>query len=111
MSLTQILVGTSFMGRQEAIKIKHQETGLECSCYIGYSWTYFLFGIFVPACRGENKIALTHLILSVLTLGLFQFALMPFLYNKQHGMRLLTSGWSLSDVEERNNLVRDLYFG
>jgi hypothetical protein len=55
----------------------------------------------VPVLRGERKIALTQFIKWVSTLGLFQFALLPFLYNKKHGMRLLTSGWSRSDVEKK----------
>jgi hypothetical protein len=31
---------------------------------------------------------------------------MPFLYNKQSSIRLLTNGWELNDTEENNTLAR-----
>ena len=31
---------------------------------------------------------------------------MPFLYNKQSSIRLLTGGWDLNDTEENNNLAK-----
>jgi hypothetical protein len=68
---------------------------------VGYAWTYFFFGFFVPIFRGEILIGFLHLIFSILTFGVFQIV-MPFLYNKQHTVRLLTDGWKLSDTEENN---------
>jgi len=37
---------------------------------------------------------------------LFQLV-MPFLYNKQYSIRLLTDSWVLSDSEEKNRLAED----
>lgn len=74
--LSPLILGLIFMGGQKKTKIKHQESGLEKNAYTGYAWAYFFFGIFQ--------------------------IIMPFLYNKQHTVRLLTDGWKLSDTEENN---------
>ena len=46
-----------------------------------------------------------HFIFSIVTFGLFQLV-MPFLYNKQYSIRLLTDSWVLNDSEEKNRLAR-----
>ena len=79
--------------------------GLNKSGFIGYSWTYFFFGFFVPIFRGEIGIGLMHPIFSIITFGLFHL-IMPFLYNRQYTTRLLTSGWKLNDTDDRNTLAR-----
>ena len=93
------------LGRQQKINIRHKESGISKNCFVGYSWTYFFFGFFVPIFRGEIAIGIFHLIFSIVTFGLFQLV-MPFLYNKQYSTRLLTDGWELNDTEERNNLAK-----
>jgi vacuolar-type H+-ATPase subunit I/STV1 len=93
------------MGGQKKVKIKHEESGVEKNCFIGYSWTYFFFGFFVPIFRGEISIGVFHLIFSLLTFGVFQI-IMPFLYNKHYSTRLLTDGWKLADTEENNDLAK-----
>ena len=104
-ALSPLILGTIFMGAQKRINVKHQESGITRQCFVGYCWTYFLFGFFVPIFRGEIAIGVYHLIFSVMTLGIFQLV-MAFLYNKQYSTRLLTNGWVLNDTEERNNLAR-----
>ena len=74
----------------------HKESGIKKRCFVGYSWTYFFFGFFVPIFRGEISIGIFHLIFSIVTFGLFQLV-MPFLYNKQASVRLLLNGWELND--------------
>ena len=101
-----LIIGTAFMGWQTKIKIKHKSSGLEGKCFVGYSWTYFFFGFFVPIFRGEISIGVFHLIFSVVTFGIFQL-IMPFLYNKQYSSRLLTNDWVLDDTEEKNLIARD----
>ena len=103
--LSPLILGSIFLGLQQKIKVKHKESGVEKSCFIGYSWTYFFFGFFVPIFRGELSIGVVHLIFSIVTLGVFQLV-MPFLYNKQYSIRLLTNSWVLNDSEEKNNLAK-----
>ena len=50
-------------------------------------------------------IGILHLIFSIITAGVFQLA-MPFPYNKQSSIRLLTSGWELNDTEENSALAK-----
>ena len=83
----------------------YKRQGVEGSCFIGYSWTYFFFGFFVPIFRGEISTGIFHFIFSIVTFGLFQLV-MPFLYNKQYSIRLLTNSWVLNDSEEKNRLAR-----
>ena len=103
--LSPLILGSIFLGWQQEIKVKHKESGVEGFCFIGYSWTYFFFGFFVPIFRGEISTGGFHLILSIVTFGLFQLV-MPFLYNKQYSIRLLTNSWVLDDSEEKNSLAR-----
>tara|TARA_B100001057_G_scaffold128777_1_gene127847 strand:- start:2501 stop:2827 length:327 start_codon:yes stop_codon:yes gene_type:complete len=92
------------MGWQKSISIKHKDSDLQRECFIGYSWTYFLFGFFVPIFRGEIIIGIVHALLAFITFGIFQL-IMPFLYNKQHATRLLTNSWILDDTPEMNKLA------
>ena len=101
-----LIIGTLVMGWQKKIKIRHKGSGLNGTCFVGYSWTYFFFGFFVPIFRGEISIGVFHLIFSLVTFGIFQL-IMPFLYNRQYSARLLTSDWVLDDIEEKNLLARD----
>ena len=100
-----LILGAIFMGFQKKIRVTHTASGVTKFWFVGYCWTYFIFGFFVPIFRGEIGIGLLHLVFSVITFGIFQLV-MPFLYNKQFTTRLLTSGWSLSDVEEMNAIAR-----
>ena len=99
-----LILGSIFLGWQKGIVVKHKESGIKKRCFIGYSWTYFFFGFFVPIFRGEISIGIFHLIFSIVTFGLFQLV-MPFLYNKQASVRLLLNGWELNDTEENNLLA------
>ena len=100
-----LLIGVIVLGWQKKIKVKHNESGVQKNCFVGYSWTYLIFGFFVPIFRGEISIGVFHLILSLVTFGIFQL-IMPFLYNKQYSIRLLNNSWSLNDSEEKNAIAR-----
>ena len=100
-----LLIGVLVLGWQKKIKVKHNESGVQKNCFVGYSWTYLIFGFFVPIFRGEISIGVFHLILSLVTFGIFQL-IMPFLYNKQYSIRLLNNSWSLNDSEEKNAIAR-----
>ena len=100
-----LILGLIFMGAQKKINLKHTNSSLNKPGFVGYCWTYFFFSFFVPIFRGEILIGVLHLIFSVVTFGLFQLVI-PFLYNKQFTIRMLTSGWELSDTEENMQIAR-----
>ena len=96
------IVGIAVMGWQRKVLVKHEQSGLQKNGYVGYSLTYYFFGWLVPIIRGEIGIGVLHLVLTVVSLGVFQFLVMPFLYNKQYMTRLLTNGWQLNGDDESN---------
>ena len=100
------IVGIAVMGWQRKVLVKHEQSGLQKSGYVGYCLTYYFFGWLVPIIRGEIGIGVLHLVLTVVSLGAFQFLVMPFLYNKQYMTRLLTSGWQLNGDDESNGYAK-----
>ena len=86
------------------VLIKHPQSNLVQSGYVGYSWTYLFFGWFVPLFRGELGVAALHFLFSAVTFGLWQL-IVSFLYNKQYMTRKLLSGWVLADTPEKNLLA------
>ena len=103
--LSPLIIGSLFMGFQKKVKSIHPESKLYKPIFVGYSWTYFFFGFFVPIFRGEIVVGLLHAILSFITFGLF-WLVMSFLYNRQYSERIISAGWQLSDTEECNQMVR-----
>ena len=87
------------------VQLIHPQTGLMKSGFYGFSWTFLLFGWFVPLFRGELLIALLHFTITVITIGLWQI-IFAFLYNKQYTSRLLEKGYVLNDTEEVNEEAR-----
>ena len=85
----------------QRVFIKHEPSGLIKKGYVGFSWTYLIFGWWVPLLRGELGIAALHFLFTVLTFGLWQL-IGAFIFNKQFMIRKLTSGWVLSDTPEIN---------
>ena len=100
------IIGINVMGLQRSVMLQHSTSGLTKKGFYGYSWTYLLFGWFVPIFRGEIGIGFLHLVLSVVTVGIFQ-AVMPFLYNRQYTSRQLTNGWVLADSAEKVQQARN----
>mgnify|MGYP006129722409 CR=1 FL=1 len=100
-----LIIGLLVMGGQKKIILKHQDSGLSKTGFVGYCWTYFFFGFFVPIFRGEIGIGALHFLFSVVTFGLFQL-IMPFLYNKQYTSRLLVSGFNLDETDANYEIAR-----
>ncbi len=99
--LTPFIFGFALVGLQRRILVRHPASGIVKNGYVGWSWSYLVFGWFVPVYRGEIAVGLFHFVLTCFTFGLFQI-IMSFLYNKQYMTRLLTEGWVLADSEENN---------
>ena len=68
------------------------DVGLIKECKIGFSWTTFFFGFFVPLFRGDFKYFLIMIILAFITSGLCWFVF-PFFYNKWYIKDLLSKGF------------------
>ena len=100
-----MIIGLMVMGGQKPVVLIHSQSGMTSKGYIGYCWTYYIFGCLVPLFRGEIGIALMHLVFTIISFGLFQIV-MPFLYNRQYMTRQLTNGWELYDTAEMNDWAR-----
>lgn len=100
-----IVIGLALMGMQKRVMLRHPQSGLMKKGYVGWSWTYFFFGWFVPIIRGEIGIGLLHLVLTAVTFGLFQW-IMSLIYNKQFMTRLLLAGWELDKDDQNYQLAK-----
>ena len=87
------------------VMIQHPANGLTRTGFYGFSWTYLLFGWWVPLIRGELGVAALHFIFTVLTIGIWQI-IVAFLYNKQFMTRMLEKGYVLKDSEHVMSAAR-----
>jgi hypothetical protein len=55
-----------------SVKMKNSQTGQIKRGFWGFSWTYFLFGFWVPLIRAELGVAALHLLFTLITGGLWQ---------------------------------------
>jgi hypothetical protein len=103
--LSPLILGLLLIGLQKKVRIIHTVSGIGKNGYIGYSWTYLLFGWFVPVIRGELLVGVLHLIITLVSFGLSQL-IFPFLYNRQYMSRMLTSGWMLDSADPNYEIAR-----
>ena len=75
---------------------KHSTTGVIKECKVGFSWTNFFFGVFVPIARGWYGYAGIMALVYLVTGGLAGFVY-PFLINKHYAQHLLESGYRPMD--------------
>ncbi len=101
-----LILGVFLIGLQQEVRIIHSPSGIAKSGYVGFSWTYLLFGWFVPVVRGEVGIGVLHLVITFVSFGLSQL-IFPFLYNRQYMNRMLTSGWALDTLDPNYDLARE----
>ena len=87
------------------VALIHPQTGLMKPGFYGFSWTFLFFGWFVPVFRGELFVGLLHLVITILTFGLWQ-VILAFLYNKQYMTRMLEKGYVFNDTEQVNEEAR-----
>ncbi|WP_120805982.1 HrgC protein [Helicobacter pylori] len=70
---------------------------------VGFSWTTFFFGFFVPIIRGDVKWAIVMVVAALFTFGLSNIVF-AFIYNKQYTTRLLESDYEPADEYSRGIL-------
>ncbi len=52
--ISPIVIGLWLLGVQKPVRLIHTDSGLVKTGYIGYRWTYLVFGWFVPVMRGDS---------------------------------------------------------
>ena len=88
----------------ELIKLKHKDTGAYKEAPLGFSWTSFFLGFWVPVFRGDIKWFIIGLIVSLLTFGVGYF-LICFIYNKRYIIDLLEKGYIPVDDKSKRALI------
>lgn len=90
-------------------KLLNQSTGAVKEIKVGFSWTTFFFGLFVPLFRGDIKWALIMLALSILagvpTSGVgsgIVGIIFSFMYNKFYTKDLLAKGYEPASDTDRS---------
>ncbi len=81
------------------VYFKHEKTGLIKESPVGFSWTTFFFGFFVPIFRGAWLLAIICILVSVVTVGI-AWLVFPFIINKLYIKHLLESGYIPKDTND-----------
>ena len=85
------------------VRLKN-DIGMVKEAKIGFSFTTFFFGPFVPALRGDWKSAGLLLVGAIITSGISTLVF-PFVYNKLYIKELLMKGFLPASDNDRNILV------
>ncbi len=86
-----------------ATQVFLEKDGINKTSVVGFSWTLFFFGFFVPLLRGDLKWAAIMFILAFLTFGLSHFVFI-FIYNKIFTRGLLEQGYKPADESSASRL-------
>ena len=87
-----------------AVEINLQKGDMVKKGFLGFSWTTFFFGFFVPLFRGDWLWLVIMIILGVVSCGIANIIL-AFLYNKFYTSKLFENGWEPADDFSRNMLI------
>ena len=104
--LSPLILCILILNPQRKVRIIHSVSGIAKSGYVGFSWTYLLFGWFVPVIRGELGVGVLHLVITFVSFGLSQL-IFPFLYNRQYMNRMLTAGWALDTNDPNVDIAKE----
>lgn len=87
-----------------AAEINLQKGNLIKKGFVGFSWTTFFFGFFVPLFRGDWLWFAVMFALGLMSCGIANIIL-AFMYNKFYTVKLLENGWEPADDFSRNILI------
>ena len=104
--LSPLILCILILNPQRKVRIIHSVSGITKSGYVGFSWTYLVFGWFVPVIRGELGVGVLHLVITFVSFGLSQL-IFPFLYNRQYMNRMLTAGWALDTNDANYHVAKE----
>lgn len=81
------------------IYMKNPSTGAIKEAPVGFSWTNFFFGFFVPCFRAHWGMAVIQIALAIVTFGISNFVF-PFIYNKIYINYLLGEGFKVTSATQ-----------
>lgn len=92
------------------IRMRNEKTGIVKDGFIGFSWTYFFFGFFVPLFRGHYPLAGIHFLVSLANLFTWGIVglVMAFFFNKFYTLRLIEDGYDFDDDESLVKTARGI---
>lgn len=85
------------------VKLRNLNTNEVEQVKVGFSWTMFFFGAFVPLLRGDWKWLLISLLANSLSIGFFCFIL-SFVYNKIYIKEKLNNNWVPNSESDAQSL-------
>ena len=86
-----------------AVAVNLRKGELKKQAVVGFSWTTFFFGFFVPLFRGDWKWFFIMLIAAFI-LPFISNIIFAFIYNKIYTQNLLEAGYTPADDAERTIL-------
>ena len=89
-------------------RLKH-ESGIIKEIKVGYSWTTFFFGFWVPVIRGQWSDFAIMFISTVPTAGILPF-IWTFKINKRYCQQLLEKGYKPAAEEDTRILLGNNYY-
>ena len=91
------------------VLMKHKDTGLIKTGFVGFSWTTFFFGVFPALFRGDFLTFLGFLLIimfaGAFTAGIGSWIILiawSFMYNKYYTTKLIEKGYEFCDSEVAN---------
>ncbi len=75
-----------------AVAVNLKKGNVQKKGFVGFSWTTFFFGFFVPIFRGDVTWSLIMLVAAIFTAGISNIVF-AFLYNKIYTEKLLKDGF------------------
>ncbi|MGF6907363.1 HrgC protein [Fusobacterium sp. PH5-44] len=87
-----------------AQEVNLKKGSLEKTGFVGFSWTVFFFGFFVPLIRGDFMWGGIMFLINLFTGGIGSIV-MAFLYNKIYTEKLLADGWVSADESSTELLI------
>jgi len=90
--------------KRMVITLKHT-SGVTKRVKLGFSWTFFFFGLWVPLFRADFKNFFRIWGLGIVTIGIY-YLVSCWTYNKIHTKDLLEKGYQPIDEQTRQVLVQ-----
>jgi len=94
----------NLLGDRVKVNLRHT-SGVTKRIKLGFSWTLFFFGLWVPIFRGDFRNLFRIWLLSIVTLSIYYWV-SCWTYNTRYTKQLLEKGYLPADDTAKNELIR-----